>query len=54
MIQLTEAGIPLLSGVISEGNSVDYSRYVPVSVFRQALPPELAAAVTAAAQPTPR
>tara|TARA_R110002110_G_scaffold77390_1_gene203441 strand:+ start:3200 stop:4003 length:804 start_codon:yes stop_codon:yes gene_type:complete len=54
VIQLTEAGTPLLSGVISEGNSVDYSRYVPVSVFRQALPPELAAAVTAAAQPAPR
>lgn len=50
VVQLTEAGAPLLSGVISEGNSVDYSRYVPVSVFRQALPPELAAGVIAAAR----
>ncbi len=50
VIQLAETGTPLLSGVISEGNSVDYSRYVPVSVFRQALPPELAPAVTAAAR----
>ena len=50
VVQLTETGEPLLSGVISEGNSVNYSRYVPISVFRQALPPELARAVTAAAQ----
>lgn len=53
VVQLTETGTPLLSGVISEGNSVDYSRYVPVSVFRQALPPDLAAAITAAARETP-
>ncbi len=44
VVQLTKAGAPLLSGVISEGNSVDYSRYVPVSAFRRALPPELAPA----------
>lgn len=49
VVQVTTAGIPLLSGVISEGNSVDYSRYVPVSVFRQALPPELVHPLNAAA-----
>ncbi|MDO8860716.1 serine protease [Haliea sp. E1-2-M8] len=54
VVQLTEAGAPLLSGVISEGNSVDYSRYVPVSVFRQALPPELAPGITAVARATRR
>lgn len=54
VIQLTEAGTPLLSGVISEGNSVDYSRYVPVSVFREALPPEVTPAVTPAAQTSRR
>ncbi|MEQ9464722.1 MAG: trypsin-like peptidase domain-containing protein [Haliea sp.] len=41
VVQLTAAGVPLLSGVISEGNSVDYSRFVPVAAFRQGLPPEL-------------
>ena len=50
VVQVTTAGIPLLSGVISEGNSLDYSRYVPVSVFRQALPPELMRPVNGAAQ----
>lgn len=37
VIQLSEAGAPLFSGVISEGDSVGFSTFVPVAVFRGAI-----------------
>ena len=37
VVQLSEAGAPLFSGVISEGDSVGLSTFVPVAVFRGAI-----------------
>tara|TARA_R110001599_G_scaffold353870_1_gene601329 strand:+ start:116865 stop:117656 length:792 start_codon:yes stop_codon:yes gene_type:complete len=37
VVQVSGAGTPLLSGVISEGDSVGLSTFVPVAVFRGAI-----------------
>ena len=45
VIQLSVGGEPLLSGVVSEGDGVGLSRFVPVAAFRRNLPGRAAAAV---------
>ena len=37
VVQISEAGTPLFSGVISEGDSIGFSTFVPVAVFRGAI-----------------
>ncbi|MBA6412580.1 trypsin-like peptidase domain-containing protein [Parahaliea sp. F7430] len=37
VIQLSTGGEPMLSGVISQGNGDDLSRFIPLAVFRQSL-----------------
>jgi hypothetical protein len=37
VVQLSETGTPWFSGVISQGDSVGLSRFVPVDVFRNAI-----------------
>ena len=41
VVQLSATGTPLFSGVISEGNGLGISRFVPVAAFRSALDSEL-------------
>jgi hypothetical protein len=44
VIQLNDDGEPLLSGIISEGDGLQDSRFVPIAVVRDALPARLSPA----------
>lgn len=46
VVQLSSSGAPLLTGVISEGNSENYSTFVPITKFRSVLQQHLGSALS--------